>query len=184
MNVKGPLIIHPDDRSTDFLSEIYEDFGYKVLRFVPEFNKLKSLLLNYDSIWLMGHGTPYGLLGEFSIIFRNRELLEILLSKKNLVCIWCNADKFVKLVRKNNLKFHGLATGMIISEVYEATYCGVTANQTQVNHANLLLSKCFRKFLHENTNLKQVRTNITNRFKLSSKNPVINYNSKNFHFYT
>jgi hypothetical protein len=43
-----------------------------------------------------------------------------LLQDKECIFIWCNADRFVEA---NNLK--GLYSGMFISEVSEANYCGL-----------------------------------------------------------
>ena len=71
---------------------------------------LKEQIKSHDRIVILGHGTEKGLLGFNRYIIDSTWIY--LLREKNCVCIWCNANVFVK---KYNLK--GFYTGMIISEV-------------------------------------------------------------------
>jgi hypothetical protein len=60
-----------------------------------------------------------------------------LLENKECIFIWCNADKFVE---RYNLK--GLYSGMFISEVGEANYCGLPGTpQDVVNESNDYFAK-------------------------------------------
>jgi hypothetical protein len=60
-----------------------------------------------------------------------------LLENKECIFIWCNADKFVE---KYNLK--GLYSGMFISEVGEANYCGLLDTpQNIVDESNNYFAK-------------------------------------------
>ncbi len=57
------LIIHPDDPTTDFLSQIYAQFVDKtVVKGGITKSELRELIESHDRILLLGHGSPYGLL--------------------------------------------------------------------------------------------------------------------------
>ncbi len=57
------LVIHPDDRSTDMLKVVYEGKGYDVITdmSVSE-EKVVEAIKSHDTIIMLGHGTPSGLL--------------------------------------------------------------------------------------------------------------------------
>ena len=135
------LIIHPDDRSTDFLKPIYENVtDATVVTGGLTKSEVNQLIEQHDRIYMMGHGSPGGLfsIGKFlPDNKRNSDIADIvysgwshgniidhttveLLRNKECIFIWCNADQFVT---KHNLK--GLYSGMFISEVGEAKYCGL-----------------------------------------------------------
>lgn len=64
------LVIHPDNRSTDFLKVIYEGKDYTVLQNREQINRkllTLNLIKNHDRIIMMGHGGPYGLVGHSSL---------------------------------------------------------------------------------------------------------------------
>jgi len=124
------LVIHPQDKSTDFLIPIYMN-----LKSFPDFDdvtivrggmsksEVDKLITEHDRIMMMGHGSPGGLfsVGQFeSQGFIINHTTVPLLENKECIFIWCNADRFVEA---NNLK--GLYSGMFISEVSEANYCGL-----------------------------------------------------------
>lgn len=107
------LVIHPSDRSTDFLKLIYKDKGYDVIN---DRNIVSDIVLkaieNHDRIIMLGHGTPHGLM--YTPI--NHSYGKLLASKETIT-IWCNSDMYAL---RHGLK--GFHTGMIISEVGEAQY--------------------------------------------------------------
>jgi hypothetical protein len=125
------LVIHPQDSSTDFLIPIYMN-----LKSFPDFDdvtiirggmtkdEVNEQIKQHDRIMMMGHGSPSGLFsvgkfqGSFGLIIDQTTVP--LLQEKECIFIWCNADKFVEA---HNLK--GLYSGMFISEVMEANYCGL-----------------------------------------------------------
>ena len=124
------FVLHPDDRSTDFLKEIYRGKGYTVVtRWDISGVALKAMIESHDRIIMMGHGSPHGLIG-FSSIFMNPNFIK-LLQTKDCVCIWCNADKYVI---PHNIK--GFFTGMFISEVGEADYYGIKISQEGIDKSN------------------------------------------------
>jgi hypothetical protein len=144
------LVIHPQDSSTDFLIPIYMN-----LKSFPDFDdvtiirggmtkdEVNEQIKQHDRIMMMGHGAPSGL---FSVgQFPNSRGLIIdedtvpLLQNKECIFIWCNAHAFVGT---HNLK--GLYSGMFISEVAEAAYCGLPGTpQEIVNESNNHFAKEF-----------------------------------------
>ena len=118
------LVIHPSDRTTDFLKIIYEDKDYDVLTDFRNYSTKKgkqeliNIMKDYDRIIMMGHGTPYGLInvydGAFIGYVIDNDFTDIL-KEKETISIWCNSNKFFA-----PRKIKGFHTGMIISEVSEA----------------------------------------------------------------
>lgn len=115
------LVIHPKDPTTDFLSDIYSDKKWTVVNTNISKKSLKEQIKSHDRIVMLGHGTELGLIG-FNKFIINSSLV-YLLRDKVCICIWCNADIFVK---KYNLK--GFYTGMIISEYTESLMYNIPTN--------------------------------------------------------
>lgn len=159
------LVIHPDDRSTDFLKEIYAGKGYTVVtdkNILRSPSEVKKLIKEHGRIMMMGHGYPGGLF--FTCI--NSEMV-YLLREKLCVCIWCNADKFVE---KYGLR--GFYTGMFISEVGEARYFGIQTTQEAVTESNELFASLLRERIDS--------LNVLNEIKSSyiGDSPVIQFNNQ------
>lgn len=132
------LVIHPSDKSTDFLKKVYEGKGYDVINDcrISEFDLLYEIV-HHDKIIMMGHGTPAGLINPeyfgknfFSKRYESRvyeplrpyiidDRFAPFLADKETISIWCNSDKYYE---HNNLSDGNLHTGMIISEVAEEMY--------------------------------------------------------------
>jgi hypothetical protein len=126
------LIIHPDDRSTDFLKAIYQNIEHdQVVAFHVSKTDLHALIKAHDQIIMLGHGSPSGLFdvhgGGYLIGAPEVELLR----DKQLIAIWCHVDKFME---RNQLP--GLYSGMFISEVGEANYYGIQTTQDEVDESN------------------------------------------------
>ncbi len=120
------LVIHPTDKSTDFLCPIYDNIPeVTVVREGVTRAELSSLIDIHERIIMMGHGCPEGLFNVGKCVTDGRgfligETTVPLLRNKECIFIWCNANKFVE---RYNLK--GFYSGMFISEVGEALYCNV-----------------------------------------------------------
>jgi len=119
------LVIHPNDRSTDFLKLIYDGKGYDVVNFDIEELKFHpgwckdyamEMIERHDKIILLGHGTPGGLLNPRVGGYIVDDSFADILKEKEVVSIWCYSDMFFKGNNIFNNQFH---TGMIISEVLE-----------------------------------------------------------------
>jgi hypothetical protein len=132
------LVIHPQDDSTFFLDIVYRNIEDLTL-ITGGVSKLElaELIIEHDRVMMMGHGSPGGLfsVGQFKTnngYIIDNSFVDLLKEKDNSVFIWCNADKFVE---SHDLK--GFYTGMFISEVGEAYYCGLPeTEQPEVDESN------------------------------------------------
>jgi len=120
--MSNTLVIHLDDRSTDFLKLIYKDKGYDVLNDGSMSDgELREEIKNHDKIIMMGHGLPGGLINPnrrlgSNLFFINDSHAD-LLREKETISIWCFSDEYFK---RNNIP--GFHTKMIISETGEEFY--------------------------------------------------------------
>jgi len=139
------LVIHPSDLSTDFLRPIYHGSGAIV---ITHGNKrvINNAIALYDNIVILGHGTPNGLL---NMDMRSNSMYTIdsstvnALQTKLVCCIWCNASDYF-----NRYKLRGFSTGMFISEVSEAEYCGLKGTtQEEIDYQNDLFAQICGKCL-------------------------------------
>ena len=168
------LIIHPDDRSTDFLKPIYEDIPYKTI-ISGGISRLQVLyeIREHSRIIMMGHGSPMGLFGvNFNCDYIINQLAVELLKGKENYFIWCHASDFVK---KHNLK--GFSTGMFISETEEANYHNVKASKQDVDHSNEVFAALMKKhIMKEQTLAYKIVSEAYDTFAKESNNDVAKYN--------
>lgn len=168
------LVIHPDDRSTDFLKPIYEDIPYKTI-ISGGISRLHVLseIKSHDRIIMMGHGSPMGLFGinfDCTYIIDERAV-EMLRGKENYF-IWCYASDFVR-----QHKLNGFSTGMFISETGEANYCKVKASKIDVDNSNEVFAALMRKhIMKEQTLAYNIVSNAYDTFAKESNNDVAKYN--------
>lgn len=157
------LVIHPEDPTTDFLSDIYCHQSWRVLSNPVELINLGRMIEQHDRIIMLGHGTPKGLLGfgTYVVDMYHSEYLR----KKICICIWCHAIDFAV---KHDLK--GFATGMFISEPREATYYNVRASQEEIELSNRLFAQKMGKVIDD-------PMRITDLY-VSDSNPIVKYNSQ------
>jgi hypothetical protein len=167
------LVIHPSDRSTDFLKQIYEgrdftvvnahrgDEGYSKKQFIDQ---VKS----HDRIIMMGHGFPGGLF--YSYV---DSTVAYLLREKECICIWCHADKFVE---KYNLK--GFSTMMFCSEYSECEFEGVeNVKKGMVEESNNTFSLIMSKYVEQSLDVIHKKV-IYEYGELAERNSVAEYNNK------
>ena len=182
--LKKVLIIHPFDRTTDFLKPIYENIPYKtIITGGVEPEVIKKEIENHDRIFMMGHGCPDGL---FSIgRFPNARGLVInsghveLLKQKECISIWCNADEFML---RQDLK--GFYSGMFISEVGEARYCGFPeTRQPEVTESNDTFAKILGR--HSNKSLENMFKETRKEYEnLANTSNVARYNHERLYYTT
>ena len=176
-NKMKTLIIHPKDKSTQFLDIVYNPIPNKtIITGGVSQEELIKLIEEHDRVMMCGHGSPYGLfaVGQFPdtkgyVIGAN--MVEVLSKKDNSIFIWCNADQFV-----NFHKLKGFFSGMFISEVGEAYYCGLPGTkQDEVNESNFgfcnLLSECINE--PQEVMYNTIKTNYG---KIAEENSVALYN--------
>ena len=120
------LIVHMEDSTTDFLCHIYSALTQKtVLRKPVGSDELNDLIATHDRVFMLGHGARDGLFSlswdePFIVSSSNVHALR---QKPESVYIWCHASEFVRQHQLN-----GFASGMFISEVSEARYCGIPSS--------------------------------------------------------
>jgi hypothetical protein len=178
------LIIHPDDRSTDFLRPIYRDLKHKTVITGPiTRDGLHALIKAHDRIIGLGHGSPSGLFsmsaGGFGACILGAGEVEVLRGKE-LVSIWCHANQFME-----RHKLNGLYSGMFISEVSEARYYGLNeVTQADVNESNEAFARILGEEMFWNDDQTEVWTNVRDRYtKLADWNLVAEYNSGRWHYH-
>jgi hypothetical protein len=145
------LIIHPEDPTTTFLSQIYARLTDKTVINcgIPK-SELRKLIDYHDRVLMLGHGSPLGLLnpGQFpdagSYIIDD-SMVSSLKNKTNSVFIWCDADQFVQ---RHGLT--GLNSGMFISEEGEAIYYGFDdVEWDMINQSNERFAWIISMYLNE-----------------------------------
>lgn len=171
------LIIHPTDRSTDFLKPIYEKVAEKQVisnQSTPE--QILELITESNRVMMMGHGSPGGLFSmrlfeKFVPYIVKADDSGILKAQTENVYIWCHANKYVE---NNDLK--GFYSGMFVSEVGEAMFCGVkNPNQQMVNESN----DTFASILGDCIDLpkEDIYEKVIREYgELAKHNPVADYN--------
>lgn len=131
------LIIHPQDKTTDFLCSSYvKDFT--VVRTNLSDSLLKKLIRVHDIIIMMGHGTEDGLIGYDRYIIDSSFVDD--LRKKVCICIWCYASTFVQ---KYKLK-SPFSTGMFISELEEAYLESISVKKDEIFDSNCQFASSLR----------------------------------------
>lgn len=172
------LIIHPKDNTTSFLDIVHQPIENKtVITGGITKEELHELIKSHDRVMMMGHGSPFGLfsIGQFKkcggyVI--DQTVVSLLEKKDNSVFIWCNADRFV-----NEHELKGFYSGMFISEVSEATYCGLPSTpQEVVDESNYGFVNIISKYINEDTNT--IHENVKKEYGLiAEENSVAYYNN-------
>lgn len=174
------LIIHPQDASTDFLKPIYSKVKRKtVVSQGANPKDVDELIKKSDRIMMMGHGSLWGLFSlclfqpygkRRGVVIRPEESA-VLKNKPQNIYIWCHANKFVE---DNDL--HGFYSGMFISEVMEAVFCGLQGvTQTTVTKSNDAFSEIVSKYIDLPKNELYEKV-IKEYGELAKTNPVAAYN--------
>jgi hypothetical protein len=144
------LIIHPADVSTDFLKPIYANVSDAIiLNGGATKDQVKELMVQHDRIIMLGHGSPFGLFSVGQFVGNNGYIVDSTMVDvlKNVECIsiWCNADQFM-----NRHELYGFYSGMFISEVGEAHYCGLPGTpQETVTTSNNYFAQLLGEVINE-----------------------------------
>jgi hypothetical protein len=172
------LIIHPDDRSTDFLRPIYRNIKHKTVITGPTTrDDLHALIKVHDRIIGLGHGSPSGLFsmssGGFGSYILGAGEVEVLRGKE-LVGVWCHCNQFMERHQLN-----GIYSGMFCSEVSECRYYGLNeVTQADINESNDAFARILGEEMLWSEDQAVVWTNVRDRYtKLADWNLVAEYNS-------
>ena len=176
------LVIHPKDKSTDFLKPIYG--GLDDVTLVTggwSQDQILEAIQTHDQVMMMGHGSPSGLfaVGQFPIerpyfgYVIGADMVELLSQKDNNIFVWCNADRFVE---RHGLK--GFYSGMFVSEVGEAFYCGVKAfDQASVDESNDTFARQLGECLGATRAPEEIHAQIKEQYgALATTNLIAAYN--------
>ena len=175
------LVIHPDDRSTDFLKPIYTNIpDATIVTGGITLDEVDNLIRKHDRIIMLGHGSPSGLfaIGQFNseddyVSHIIDEITVSLLRDKTNIAIWCNANQFM-----NKHKLNGFYRGMFISEVSEANYCGLPGTpQSIINESNDTFAQLLGEVI--NQPLDEIFDYVKNNYDaLAEDNVIANYNAQ------
>jgi len=171
------LIIHPADKTTDFLKPIYQSIQSKtVITGGLSTGEVLTLIDSHDRVIMMGHGSPRGL---FSVgVFYDlcgyvidKDAVSLLKEKKGSIFIWCDADQFIR-----RHKLNGFSTGMFISEIRESVQCGLKdITQEMVDESNNAFGKILNRIIN-NTSATVYKNLKEEYLEVAMSNPVAAYN--------
>lgn len=171
------LIVHPEDKTTRFLTVIYANLKDKtVVNGGVSKSELRELIESQDRVICLGHGSPYGLLSQHQFINAGLYIIDetvasVLKNKSNCLYIWCYADQFVE---KNGLS--GLCSGMFVSEIGEANYWRFQGiDQQIIDQSNERFSSIISKYIDEPIEFLYNKLLIEYQF-LEGANPIAQFN--------
>lgn len=170
-------IIHANDPTTQFLSQIYEqrkDVSAHITETSTNSDVMRAIRGD-NTIMMLGHGNEFGLFskpdkdGKFRRYLITTRHVEFLRGK-TCIGIWCFADKFAI-----QYKLHGLFSGMIISELKEAENEKIVATKDEIDQEmekfSLRLKDCIERY-----ELKEVPERMKALDDVKSELTVFNYN--------
>lgn len=165
---KSRLIVHMDDRSTDFLSAIYQGVEGTLITGIVSPDHLNDLIDAHDQIIMLGHGCGGGLFSLGGGLIISSAQVPALSKKTDSIFIWCHASTFVKT---HNLK--GFSTGMFVSEVGEAFMFQLDPDSKKIEQSNNFFAELVGKHLNED--IHTLYTQVKAEYRLPD-NPVCDYN--------
>jgi len=170
------LVIHPTDASTDFLKPIYANISdATIMNSGIGKGQVAKSILEHDRIIMLGHGSPFGLFSIGQFQGSNGYVIDFtmvpLLKDKECISIWCNADQFM-----NKHGLYGFYSGMFISEVGEAMYCGLPGTEQEtVTTSNNYFAQLLGEVINEPMSVIYGHVK-ENYGLLTEDNPVALYN--------
>lgn len=176
------LIIHPKDSTTDFLKGIYSKLNNKTVinGGIPKLD-LRKLIITHDRIFMLGHGSPWGLLSMDQFPFSGTYIIDDsfvdeLKEKTRNLYIWCHADQFV---RRHELS--GLNCGMFISEFVEAFIYGFEdIDWATIERSNEIFVHIVSKYINEPMEVLYKKL-IYEYGLLARTNPIAKFNLERLH---
>ena len=156
------------------LHRIYEGVADSVVLVNPNASELDKILRERPNETLMGlgHGCSSGLFGcDCNIIIGERNLE--LLKDRNLICIWCNADGFLK----RHPELTGFASSMFISNESELYYCGFSnySNDDIFSEVSLFCTR-INRLIKDAVPLKEWPSRLRNQADMGKGYVAYNYN--------
>ena len=172
------LILHPEDRSTDFLKPIYSNLENTtvVTGGIRYQRDIHGLIESHDQVIMLGHGFSDGLLSvrQFGLnpFIIDSRCAKYLSEKESNIFIWCYASDFVT---KHKLK--GYCSGMFISEELEALYHNVEATEDQINLSNDVFAAALGEALLQGYSMQETYEYVYSKYEAFAEgNLVVKYN--------
>ena len=187
-------VIHANDSTTAFLSQLYEereDLRTRITESATNSDVIRAIRAD-DTIMMLGHGTKYGLFSKPEKNGQNKRLLITdrhveFLRSKTCIGIWCHADEFA-----SHYGLHGLFSGMIISELEEVEIVEneekdkngekkkIHTTQEEIDEENKKVARRL-KFCLDNYPLNEIPQRMRELDDVKSE--LTNYNYNNLYFF-
>lgn len=181
------LVIHPNDRTTSFLSALYDgmpdvrSFHHTVSR--KELNHVLHHTSRSECIMLLGHGCHAGLMWreddtspEFDgVVVGHPHTYHLRNHGGNIVAVFCHADVFAA-----NERLSGLFTGMIISEMQEALEYQIETTEEEIERENSKFVMRLRSLLDQKVPLSDVPRRMLELDDVHS--PLTEFNYHNIYY--
>lgn len=176
------LVMHPEDRTTAFLSKLYEGMEDTIVikdnLSKREMNHILHHIPKTERIMLLGHGCYKGLYWraddskpEFdSIVVSHSHSFHLRNHGSNIVAVFCHADRFFETE-----KIHGLCTSMIISEKSEAIAENIETTEEEIERENLKFVTRLRSLLDEEVPLHEIPQRMLALDDVHSPLTIFNY---------
>lgn len=177
------IVIHPNDRTTKSLCNLYSDMEdiHLIRDYMPNAQMRHTLntLPKNVPLYLLGHGSDKGLfwrkddtqpLFDGTIIdHRHRFYLQ---KWNTIIAIFCYAELWMKA-----MGLHGLCSSMVISSLEECNEYNVTSTQNEIDTELERMFCTLRKLIVENTPLHDIPSLMSKLKPNDSQLNNFNYNS-------
>ena len=171
-------VIHANDSTTSFLSLLYEQ-REDVLAHMTEKDTnaaVRRAIRGDDTIMMLGHGNEYGLFsmpdsgGRYERLLVDGSHVQFLRGK-TCIGIWCYVNVFAE-----RYGLHGLFSGMIISDLQEASDNHIVTTQDEIDEEmvkfTLRLRDCIERY-----GLKETPARMRDLDDVKSELTTFNYNN-------
>lgn len=127
----------------------------------PEMRSVRNALKAYpgEAVMCLGHGTPHGLFG-YDCEYIIGDWCADLLKGREIIGIWCNADKFA--IRH---RLTGFFTSMFISNPNEASLYHFEADEETTQRKNIEFGDIINSLIEENVSMDKWCAEIRKRDK-------------------
>lgn len=165
------LVIYVDSQEdTKDLELVYEGIDAVIMR-NPSKYMVKDILTycEFDTVIIMGHGSPSGLFSKSWDGYLIDESFVTLLKNKDCIGIWCYASDFA---RRYDLK--GFFTSMFISNHYEALSCGIKSEDSEIQRLTQEFCREVNNLIKESVPFDEWIERLESKADMT--NPVVKYN--------
>lgn len=179
------LVIHPADRTTEFLTSIYANLNNKtVVNGGISKSELHGLIESHDRVIMLGHGAPYGLMNpkqfpDSGFFIVDETMVSRLQEKSSNIYVWCHADQFLA---HNGLS--GLCSGMFISEPGEADFYRFGKIDSRlIDQSNEKFTSILSKYINKPLDILY-QSLLHDYEKVARNNPFARFNLKRLCLYS